>query len=180
MKNGLMGPLAIIALVVGASGLGLGVYSVIIPGLQGPQGPEGEQGPTGIIQIKQVVNNTSFTHNKSSWYENLSSIHITVSENSSIYATFTATHWLNASVNDVFITVQLWINSTQLSSYHIRHQDTQIICYIRSVGHCEGLISELSAGTYEIWVRGRCGIGNDVITSTLGHPRTLTVMELAG
>ncbi|MHA1381478.1 MAG: hypothetical protein ACTSRG_24180 [Candidatus Helarchaeota archaeon] len=140
--------------------------------------------PSGIIQTMQVINTTEFQHNSTGITENLpgSSLIINVSENSTIYATFTATHWLNASVVDVLIEVWLYINSTNLNSYQLRHQtaNPQNTNYIRMVGHCEGLISGLSAGTYEIYILTRIGIGNDVFTSTSGYPRTLTVMEIAG
>mgnify|MGYP000330090493 CR=1 FL=1 len=185
--------LGVLALVLGASGLGMGVYSLLTPGPPGPQGPagpqgeQGDQGPIGPGNVLQAVTASSNTHTErtgSGWFEIISMyvdlFHLR--NGSRLLALFSITLELDVGI-DQFIRINM--TTVKNSSWYLFFQYTCVARQDSSTTVLPLSLTLLTEPYYYtentsdwMFIRVYWNPNGGTIKSYGDYERRLTVMEL--
>lgn len=182
-ENSLMA-LALLGVIIGASGLGFGAYSMMqvqTGAVDGDDGDDGDDGKNGIdapikgIVVQLLSNSTSvYDDTDYSSYHTLLSINISVSANSDILCIGTISFSVEGAGGAI---MRLWLDdSIELSNSTVFAGSSGW-----AFGPCtiQGFHEDLSQGFHMIKLQYRNINSPNIYVNYLGTDSVLTVMELA-
>ncbi|MHA1267030.1 MAG: hypothetical protein ACTSRS_17460 [Candidatus Helarchaeota archaeon] len=174
--------LAIVALIVGASGLGVGMYILVDAnilggdGVQDTDGIDGIEGIPGVLQAVQVSSTNGYTYSLTVVWELIQSMQIVITpiENGSrLYITYSMTVEI---IGLFYHQLRITLDSNELYICKIQHTgNTSEISLTYPISICvlsDSLPNSSHIIRAEWWTMSS-------ITAVNGYSRCLTVMEIA-
>lgn len=160
---------AIISVVLGASGLGFGLYNTFYFQWQmtngaigpiGPVGPPGQNGTSSIIQVMNFENDTDFEYSINSvsgahyTKDSIMKFNITIQNNSRVYILFKehikdiTNEGLGNPANNISFGGQIVFDGASIAAIHCRFFQGDF-----GTIYVYGITDSLEAGTYTIYTR---------------------------
>jgi len=178
--------LALLGVIIGASGLGFGVYSTMqvqTGAIEGKDGDDGDDGKNGIDApvkgiIVQVLSNSTSEDDDTEYfsYHTLLSINISVSANSDILCVGTISLRI---LGGGWVYIRLWLDdSIELSNFMAFADTGELIIGQYLLYSIQGFHEDLSQGFHMIKLQYKTD-APDIIVNPFSTYSVLNIMEIA-